>query len=89
MMSAPVLAPRDRQTAPAGPALRPSAAVAPQHVLRFESLFDAGRAYSFPCDAQGRVSLDGLSERARNNYLFARACVGREFAHPCVQAALH
>lgn len=23
----------------------------PSHVLRFESLFDPGRSYSFPCDA--------------------------------------
>jgi hypothetical protein len=54
--------------------------------LRFQSLFDEGRALSFPCDAQGRVDLDALSERARGNYLYARAVVGREFATPAVQA---
>lgn len=53
-------------------------------VLRFESLFHTGRALAFPCDAGGRVSLDALSERARNNYLYARAVVGREFAVPAV-----
>lgn len=47
--------------------------------VRFQSLFDAGRALSFPCDAQGHVDLDGLSERARHNYFYARAVVGREF----------
>ena len=52
--------------------------------LRFESLFDPGRALSFPCDAAGRVDLDALSERARRNYLYARAVVGREFAAPAV-----
>jgi hypothetical protein len=52
--------------------------------LRFESLFQAGRALAFPCDAAGGVRLDGLSERARQNYLFARAVVGREFASPIV-----
>jgi hypothetical protein len=58
--------------------------------LRFASLFDEGRAYSFPCDAGGHVDLDTLSERARHNYLFARAATGREFAWPCVSpAALH
>lgn len=52
--------------------------------LRFESLFNAGRALAFPCDACGRVELDGLSERARSNYLYARAVVGREYATPAV-----
>ena len=52
--------------------------------LRFESLFDAGRALAFPCDAQGGVALDALSERARQNYLFARAVVGRDYASPVV-----
>ena len=64
----------------------------PSHVLRFESLFDPGRSYSFPCDARSQVSLNLLSERARHNYLFARACVGRDFAQPCVEhleGALH
>lgn len=52
--------------------------------LRFVSLFDAGRGWGFPCDAQGRVDLDTLSERARANYLYARAVVGREVALPAV-----
>ena len=52
--------------------------------IRFQSLFKPGRALSFPCDAQGRVQLDALSDRARDNYLYARAVVGREFAHPAV-----
>jgi hypothetical protein len=46
--------------------------------LRFRSLFREGRGYSFPCDATGQVDLDRLSERARLNYLFARAMVGRD-----------
>lgn len=53
--------------------------------IRFQSLFNTGRALSFPCDAQGRVQLDSLSDRARDNYLYARAVVGREFAYPSVQ----
>ncbi|WP_425258827.1 hypothetical protein ACPOLB_25310 [Rubrivivax sp. RP6-9] len=66
----------------------PAAAQAPTgFLLRFESLFDAGRAFCFPCDAQGRVALDLLSERSRNNYLFARAVVGRDFAQPSVVRA--
>ena len=53
--------------------------------LRFQSLFDDGRAYAFPCDAAGHVDLDRLSDRARSNYLYARAVVGREYRHPAVQ----
>lgn len=52
--------------------------------LRFQSLFNEGRALAFPCDAQGRVDMDALSDRARGNYLYARAVVGREFATPAV-----
>jgi hypothetical protein len=55
-----------------------------RYELRFESLFDSGRGLSFPCDAGGSVALDSLSERARNNYIYARAVVGREYATPCV-----
>ncbi len=58
--------------------------------LRFQSLFDEGRGYAFPCDAVGRVDLDTLSERARLNYFSARALVGRDFSTPVVQrATLH
>ena len=53
--------------------------------IRFQSLFNEGRAMSFPCDAQGTVLLDSLTERARNNYLYARAVVGREYAYPSVR----
>lgn len=52
--------------------------------LRFQSLFQPGRAMAFPCDARGQVDLDALSEHARENYLYARAVVGREFAVPAV-----
>ena len=56
-----------------------------QFELRFQSLFDSGRGYAFPCDREGRVDLDQLSDRARNNYLYARAVVGRELAVPAVR----
>jgi hypothetical protein len=58
---------------------------APHFELRFRSLFDQGRAYAFPCDAAGNVDLDALSQRARDNYLFARTVVGREVAMPAVE----
>jgi hypothetical protein len=53
--------------------------------LLFQPLLHAGRAFAFPCDLQGRVDLDGLSERARNNYFYARAMIGRELSYPSVQ----
>lgn len=56
--------------------------------LCFRSLFHSGRGYSFPCAPDGAVTLDALSERARNNYLYARAMVGRELSVPCVEAIL-
>jgi hypothetical protein len=59
--------------------------IEPKFEVRFQSLFDAGRAFTFPCDEQGHVDLDGLSERARHNYFYARAVVGREFAPAAVQ----
>ena len=59
--------------------------------LRFTSLFDEGRALSFPCDAAGHVDIDSLSSRARLNYFYARTVIGREFFMPAVQpnATLH
>lgn len=56
--------------------------------LRFCSIFDAGRALAFPCDAQGQVELDRLSPRARDSYFYARTTVGREFLMPAVRPVL-
>ncbi|MEO8124010.1 MAG: hypothetical protein ABI633_08175 [Burkholderiales bacterium] len=55
--------------------------------MRFNSLFRAGMALAFPCDEQGHVDLDDLPPRARDNYLFARAMVGRDFDVPSVERA--
>ncbi len=52
--------------------------------LRFESLFQQGRALAFPCDDHGQVAMDELSERALENYLYARAVVGHEYSLPHV-----
>jgi hypothetical protein len=53
--------------------------------LHFQSLFSAGRALAFPCDAGGRVDMDRLGRAALANYLYARAFVGREFLTPSVR----
>lgn len=66
-----------------------SASAGPDYLLRFRSIFDGGRGLAFPCDRQGRVNMDSLSDRALNNYLYARTVVGREFLTPAVEPALH
>ncbi len=58
----------------------PNADCDAEYEVRFESLFDPGKGFTFPCDEHGVVDLDALSERARNNYFYARTVVGREFA---------
>jgi hypothetical protein len=54
--------------------------------LSFQSLRDVERSLSFPCDMAGRIELDALNDYVRNNYLYARAMVGFEFARPTVHA---
>jgi hypothetical protein len=79
----------DTEAKRSGPSKEPimtrSTQAAAAFEIRFQSLFHQGRALAFPCDHQGRVDLDHVSDRARNNYLFARAMVGREFAMPMVR----
>ena len=53
-----------------------------RYELRFAGLFNAGRGYAFPCDAEGHVDIDALGELARANYFYARTVVGREFFAP-------
>ena len=52
--------------------------------LRFQSLYNTGYSYAFPCDAAGKVDLDSLSNKARENYFYARTLTGRDFAYPTV-----
>jgi len=62
----------------------------PEHLLLFQSLVDAGTSCTFPCDSRGHVDMDALSDAAREDYLYARAVMGREFAAPAViEAATH
>ena len=56
------------------------------HWLRFGSLFHTGKALAFPCDARGEVDIGALSRPALNNYLYARAFVGREFLTPRIES---
>jgi hypothetical protein len=47
-------------------------------------LFKLGRAFAFPCDAEGNVDLGGMSERCRDNYFYGRTVVGSEVDEPRV-----
>lgn len=46
------------------------------------STLHRGSNFSFPCDSLGVVDMNVLTDRARDNYLLARALVGREFSVP-------
>jgi hypothetical protein len=54
------------------------------HQLRYRSLLKHGIDMAFPCDATGAVDMDRLDSESLNNYLYARAGIGREFAPPVV-----
>ena len=56
-----------------------------QYELRFRPLTEIGCGFAFPCDGSGHVPMDELSERARINYLYARAAVGYELQWPLVR----
>ena len=60
-----------------------------QFQLRFQSLFDPGRGFAFPCDRDGHVDMNHMSERARNNYFYARAMIGREVGTPSICSTVH
>jgi hypothetical protein len=55
-----------------------------RYELRFTGLFNRGRGYAFPCDAEGHVTIDDLGDQVRNHYFYARAVVGRELSAPIV-----
>jgi len=57
------------------------------HLLHFEPLAVGDAGLDIPCDPQGRVGLDALGDKLRNDYFFARTLIGRLFAAPTVRDA--
>jgi hypothetical protein len=53
--------------------------------LRFVARVRGRRPMAFPCDERGRVDMDALDERRRNDYLFARALMDRDYERPIVR----
>lgn len=56
-----------------------------RYQLCYRPLSCLGPGFAFPCDAAGTVVLDDLSERALENYLYARAVTGSELAWPSIE----
>lgn len=73
-----------RTNALGGTACVPSQA-RPTHLLHFEPLTAGDAGLDVPCDPHGRVGLDALGEKLRNDYFFARTLIGRLFAAPTVR----
>ena len=63
------------------------AAAEATHLLHFEPLTVGEAGLDIPCDPQGRVGLDALGDKLRNDYFFARTLIGRLFAAPTVRHA--
>jgi hypothetical protein len=61
----------------------PMFATPERHAVMFRSLLDDD-SLTFPCDQRGTVDLDGLGDRQRHAYLYARALIGHSFASPVV-----
>lgn len=57
------------------------------NLLRFWSLLDPDHGFALPCDSEGRVDVDSLSDRALNKYLCVRALVARDQSTPVVELA--
>lgn len=68
-------------------AAAPDRPVASTHLLHFEPLTAGSAGLDIPCDPCGRVGLDALGEKLRNDYFFARTLIGRLFARPTVRLA--
>lgn len=71
-----------------GTAGTPPAPTARAFHVRYASLFCPGRSLAFPCDATGWVDLQALPEHARDNYLIARALVGRDYSEHLVMGPI-
>jgi hypothetical protein len=57
-----------------------------KYELLFRPLYEGHVGYAFPCDEGGQVDMDAMNDRLRNTYLYARALIGREVAHPVVRS---
>lgn len=81
-MRSAVAQPRTGRGDPDSDTRRPAG---PVYALWFHSLLDTEDTLSFPCDAAGRVDMDTLSDKARDDYLYARTVVGRVFRPPAIR----
>jgi hypothetical protein len=66
---------------------RASHSVRARFELCYRSLSPHRCGFAFPCNERGQVNLDELSDEARENYLYARAMVGRDLLQPQILMA--
>ncbi len=77
--------PRINLDSPDAPDALAEARALPTHLLHFEPLTAGEAGLDIPCDPHGRVGLDALGDKLRNDYFFARTLIGRLFAAPTVR----
>lgn len=55
------------------------------YILRFQSLVNSGRGFTFECDKDGVVDVDAMSEQLYNSYVAVWRAVGIDYAMPIVE----
>ena len=50
--------------------------------LIFSSVYDPGHRFAFPCNKEGEVNLNEITESMKLSYYYCKTLVGREFTHP-------
>ena len=55
-----------------------------RYELRFTDLATRRCEYAFPCQKNGLVDIDELTDRCRTDYFYARSMVRKKFAAPVV-----
>ncbi len=50
------------------------------YALRFNDLHREGHGYSFPCDAQGNVDTEAMTEGMYRSYLYVLKRIGLDYA---------
>lgn len=56
-----------------------------RYELHFQSMLQRSRDWTFPCDSEGHVDMNAMTERDRINYLFARALMGIDLDLPRIR----
>ena len=55
------------------------------YILRFQSLVNSGRGFTFDCDKDGVVDVNAMSEQLYASYVAVWRAVGIDYAMPVVE----